>query len=1246
MSALYKKQKEALYAFQKMIASTSDLLKTGSIAELKNRQSELGNWWFEFECTNGEIQGQIDESQPYIVNSTFERTKAVYEEERERLITAIAKRSQTGESSTQDEQNDSSDDENVKPPKLQGSIIDIIDNLTPLEESTIKNPTEEANAGLTALRDQVVEISDILESINLMSDNASRGFVLAQIEILKQAWQEFRAKYNEERAKANSQLSCVDFKSLQRKYAQYYGKLNDLINPDKPVHVENVQLPKLKIPEFDGKVAEWPGFISLYDKIVHENATIDNGIKVQYLKSSLKNDALKIINHVQPTAANYDTCYKLLRNRYDNKRATLGKLLDTILLLPKQRFESSNDLKELHDTVNECILSIQNIGIKTKYWDPLLNHIILHKLAPETVKNYECQLSDVREPQTLAEFLSYIESRFLALQSAEAKTPNFRQESKKELKPFDKSSNFKKETKKTCLFCKADHKLRTCDEFLKLKVQQRIDWAKTNKLCNNCLSNSHKKSECNSKFSCQHCNKSHNSLLHIPAMSANLGHATCANVAFEASNVLLATALVKSRTRANELVLLRALLDQGSQCSFVTESTVQLLGLKKSKTAMQIFGIGGSPKMAKSFVRIALYPRFDSTYCLELNAIVLDKLTSIQFNTPNLNNFNHLHNLLLADPAIESRSKIELLLGAAEYNKILKSGLVKGQSNEPIAQNTEFGWVISGQIDDKPISEIHAHVLTLDEQLSKFFDTDDVKEQNALTEEEQFCEQHFIQTHKRDANGKYIVSLPFKNDTEPALGESRKIAIASLFQLEKRFERQPELKKEYVKFINEYIGLNHMTKIPYNSQEKSYYLPHHPVFKQSSTTKLRVVFNASQNTSNNVSLNDTLAIGNGHQRDMFSIVLSWRMHKYAIVSDIEKMYRQVWLNDEQCKFQKIVWRENKNDPIQDFMLRTITYGTANAPYLALRTLLQLSKDLENTKPQIAEIIRDNFYVDDCVSGVDTVEKAMQLYTELKESMLSGGFNLRKWSTNCLELKDHIPLSDREIAVDSIVKTLGISWNTDTDNLIFEISFAPELTPKSKRELLSQVSSLYDPLGLLAPMIIKAKILIQEIWTLKLNWDETLPAIIVQEWQQIKNELLMIKKFEFKRWVNTSTQSTIELHAFCDASAKAYAAVVYIKTIEGEKVSVSLFTSKYRVASIKTLTIPRLELSAAALLAKLVNKVLIATKINFNLIKLYTDSRIVLDWINGNPKRWTTFVQNKVININKNVSKEKWAHQQN
>lgn len=208
--------------------------------------------------------------------------------------------------------------------------------------------------------------------------------------------------------------------------------------------------------------------------------------------------------------------------------------------------------------------------------------------------------------------------------------------------------------------------------------------------------------------------------------------------------------------------------------------------------------------------------------------------------------------------------------------------------------------------------EINAMIsnVELDESLKRLFESDEENE-TLSSDEEKYCEEHFQKNHKRRDDGKYVVTLPFKNKIEsPELGNSRKIAMATLFQLEKKFEKQTQLFTMYKDFINEYIQMGHMSLVTQPSNDVSFYFPHHAVLRDSTTTKLRVVFNGSQKTSNGTSLNDHLASGSNYQCDMISLLLRWRKHKIAISGDIEKMYRMIMIDEKQRNLQKILWREN------------------------------------------------------------------------------------------------------------------------------------------------------------------------------------------------------------------------------------------------------------------------------------------------------------------------------------------------
>lgn len=220
-----------------------------------------------------------------------------------------------------------------------------------------------------------------------------------------------------------------------------------------------------------------------------------------------------------------------------------------------------------------------------------------------------------------------------------------------------------------------------------------------------------------------------------------------------------------------------------------------------------------------------------------------------------------------------------------------------------------------------------------------------------------------------------------------------------------------------------------------------------------------------------------------------------------------------------------------------------------------------------------------------------------------------------------------------------MKTLGVVWNTETDGLEIATYIDLNTQPQTKREMLGEIAALYDPLGLICPVVIKAKILMQQLWLQKIEWDDVLAENIKNEWMKMKKEMCAIQNMEIPRWIGVTDNKNSELHGFCDSSELAYAAVVYVQSENGMK----LLIAKTKVAPIKKLTIPRLELCGAYLLSKLIKQVLNNSETKFKKITLWTDSRIVLAWIKGNPKRWTTFVMNKVVKINENTNKENWKY---
>ena len=416
----------------------------------------------------------------------------------------------------------------------------------------------------------------------------------------------------------------------------------------------------------------------------------------------------------------------------------------------------------------------------------------------------------------------------------------------------------------------------------------------------------------------------------------------------------------------------------------------------------------------------------------------------------------------------------------------------------------------------------------------------------------------------------------------------------------------------------------------------------------STTTKFRVVFDASSKTSNGSSLNDFLLVGPTLQDNLTDVIHRFRLHPVAFTADIAKMYRQIKVKEDETKFQHILWRESPDHPILEYRLNTVTYGTASAPYLAVKCLQQLSEDNRLTYPFAAEAARKNFYVDDLMKSSPDLPVAMETQRQLVEMCSSGRFPLRKWTSNSKEFLESIPEPIREksflfdFTADPSIKTLGIRWNTKDDN--FEFKYQDEVKPATtKRAILSSVAKLYDPMGWLGPVVIRAKIMMQLLWKLNKTWDEELPTEVLSEWKTIQSDLKNVELVTIPRCLIPFKPTYVQLAGFSDASEKAYAACMFLCVYSSSLTKVSLVASKTRVAPAKTISLPKLELCGAVLLVNLMESITKSLEMEITSYGAWTDSTIVLAWINSPASRWKTFVANKISTIQSTELPIQWYH---
>lgn len=682
----------------------------------------------------------------------------------------------------------------------------------------------------------------------------------------------------------------------------------------------------------------------------------------------------------------------------------------------------------------------------------------------------------------------------------------------------------------------------------------------------------------------------------------------------------------------------------------MTHDLASSLQLQKNTCEVHIGGLNESSTVAKYSVNATIKSRHNN-YAKTLEFLVVPSITSlIPDDSIERKNIKIPTNLHLADPEFNIPAPVRLLLGVgATLSTLCVGQIVLSNKGEPdlILQKTQLGWIIGGNLPVYKKQGVNAKCCAINlQEIARFWELEDIPAINHYSKEESQCERHFQENYIRDTDGRYVVALPFK-ENKNKLGESYHMAMKRLQGLEKRLKKDPELKTNYRKIISDYLGLGYMSKLSERTDE-GFYLPHQAVIKESSlTTKLRVVFDASALSNTGLSLNDALMSGPTMQSDIFALLLRFRLHNHVLTGDIEKMYLQIKIKEEDQKYLRILWRDDDGST-STYQFNRLIFGLKPASYLAIRSLHQLADDEASRYPQAAKILKRDLYVDDLLTGGDTIQEIIQLREELTALLQAGGFHLRQCASNTNAIIDAIPDHNINLQLQEgnncTLKTLGVHWNSGQDAIIYTVK-PPDERRVTKRHIFSEIAKIFDPLGLLNPVIVTAKLIMQELWKIQVDWDESLPEEHHTRWEVFTSQLPALNEVTFDRKMLIENPQEIQLHGFCDASEKAYGACIYLRSINAAgRTQIQLYCAKSRVAPLKTVqTIPRLELAAATLLANLYTTVKASMDINIDKCVFWTDSMITLHWINTAPYLLKTFVANRVADINCKTNASDWRH---
>ncbi|XP_052891389.1 uncharacterized protein LOC128299453 [Anopheles moucheti] len=1033
----------------------------------------------------------------------------------------------------------------------------------------------------------------------------------------------------------------------------------------------NLRLPKIELPTFDGDSTKWLTFRDRFVAMIDSSVDIPSIMKLQYLLSSLKGDAGLLFEHTTLTADNYAVTWNSLLKRYDNPRMLTREYYRKIHYLPAVQSENVDELAQLVDEFTRHVNGLRKLNEPIETWDTPLTNMLFLKLDSSTILAWE-KFSAHHEKDKYKQLIDFLQDRVRILRSTRTYAQETELHSRKmtgseqkmRLKAGVNAATARRPQpnpatvpSSSCpLGCAEMHNLRTCPEFAKKELHQRRQIIVSERLCWNCLNRGHQVKSCSSSHRCNTCNARHHSMLHD-----HLHPKAILSVHADVDAVCLETVVLNLVDDHGFRYEARALLDSGSMCNLISDSLARRMLSTQSKVNVTVSGIGQASQQIKGCI-VATVESKSQQFSSQLEFLVLKNpvmdiptepidVTAWKFPTDNL-----------ADEAFNIPAKIDVVIGSEAYWEMHTGRKLSLGKGKPWLVETPFGWAVAGNTSLVSTSiqrSCHTTTIqaTLDGMLQRFWETESIMEGPAMSLEENMCEKHYVATTHRNAQGRYVVSLPQNLSSSRVLGLSRAIADRRLLGVERRLKSNPEMDIEYKRFMREYEELGHMRKLtePVDDSITHCYIPHHAVLKESSTsTKVRVVFDASCKTTSGYSLNDTLLVGPIVQEDLLSIILRFRSHAIAIVADVEKMYRQILHSDQDRNLLRIRYRESQVDPIATYELTTVTYGTASAPFLATRTLQQIAHDHKDKFPKAVNPVLHDFYVDDLLTGATDINEAIAVRKQISAMLNSAGFTLKKWASNVPESLRDVPQED--LAIQSLhewkdgqaVSTLGLVWEPGNDMFCFKVDLPSPAEVLTRSLVLSYTASIFDPIGLLGPTIILAKVFLQRLWCLRhdgkaYDWDRALPNDLQEEWRKFHSTLYLLRKLRVPRFVAQPKTVNLQLHVFADASQTAYGACCYVRAESMHTTSVKLLAAKSKVVSLaNTHSIAKLELCAARLAIQLYQKVSRALTTS-TIAVCWTDSMTVLYWLNSPPRRWNPFVANRVAQIQEEIRVAEWRH---
>ena len=1024
--------------------------------------------------------------------------------------------------------------------------------------------------------------------------------------------------------------------------------------------------PNIDIDIFSGNPLDYRFFRITFKEVVEKKVKDPRGRLSRLLKFT-SGDAKELIKHCiyETDDTCYSTAISLLDDEYGNPQTLINSYLNQLKQWPSIKLNDGKAYKKLHNFLRNGLTFQKEGKLKELDSESTMRKLILSKMDRSVQEKWLAYAVKQRTLHKKELMFSDI-VQFLEHQTKLVTDPSFSQEAYKQ----DMSnSTYKTYAIKSlkCAVCSEDHDITNCKKITEMNTSQRWTVARRQKLCFRCLNRNHIMENCKSINADVCTNKSckeHHKLLHTEIDNKVTGKSFSTYEEDDYDNPCSLRTLAVILHHNGKQIAANAILDDGSDHTFVNIGLANVLGVKgENERCVEVDVLNGlSTQIDSSDVSLGISSETHKDIIM-INAQTTEKvvgdLDCIKWQREK-KNYSHLKGIKFTK--INKGGKIDILIGTdyPYFHRSLEERF--GEIKDPVARRTPLGWTCIGKINPTPKVRVvsnHARRMTsffvnqkelkdINETMKQFWSIEGLSPEKMFSPEDQALIDNAEKSMTKSNDGiRYKIEIPW-NENKDMLTNNYSQAIKRLENTEKQLSKREDVKIFYQETINSHIENGYIKK---NDKKKNtdskWYLPHFPVVKwERETTKIRIVFDGATSYKG-IALNDAIHQGPNLQQDLLSILFRFRKNKVALVCDIAQMYHQVELHNKDKPYVRFLWRDmktTKEPSIYEF--QTLLFGLNAAPFLAQYVSQTNAKKNQELLPRASETVLKSTYMDDCLDSVESIGEAHTLYQELTQLWEKAGMKPRKWLSNEKEVLKKIPTEHRAKQIDlghilPYTKTLGVIWNAELDEFSFKISYEKK-EKYTKRSFLKLMASVFDPFGILAPFVMKAKLIMQSMWLKQIDWDETLSTHEEKTIEAWIRDLDDIHEICIPRCISQSHLVEAQIHVFVDASEDATASVAYYRTSSSDRNIQSRFLcAKTRIAPIETLSVPRLELMAAEIGSELGKKARLALQIQKENVFYWSDSNDVLGWIKNRSKLFQPFVAHRVSHIQQNCEGSKW-----